>query len=315
MAFCGVTFDNEVKEQALVMGHTLKGVVGLTGNQKQDTTSEQEGLLIWEKNVAVDRRTKITFGDKKFHLLSYEALCQMKMQVRPGLEAVGSCSRIRIGLQSFIFTCAHNLVIWNSFKDRGVNVQAGFAYSTRQGEDSWAFLFKIRVKDILVHPKYDGQPDCGFDFGIAPVIPEKHENSKGQLFASVNDVEWGPVKPETIEVGLKIEVAGFPAEKKGYPYVHSGKIVAKKKTKLGGWVIYYDVDTTLGNSGSDINVIDKAWVRKYSLTKNKTKVSIGCHTGHCNAEGLNYGTLLTPEIYNWCKNKVREKKSLLQNNN
>jgi len=305
MAFCGVKFVDEAKEKVKVMGHTLKNVGSLSASQKQETTSSKEGLLISDKYMLVDRRTKIDFGDKSYQLRSYVALCQMKVQLRPGIEAVGSCSRIRLNGDDYVFTCAHNLVTWDNLHDRGVNVQKGFVYTMRQGEDCWTKLHEIQVNRILVHPNYEGEPYSGFDFAVAPIVLKEHENSKYKGFISKNDINWGGVKPESIEVGLNIEVAGFPGDKKGYSYVHSGKIVAKKKTKAGGWVIYYDVDTTPGNSGSDVNVIDKAWVQKYGRP-GFTKWTIGVHTGHCHAAGLNYGTLITPAIYKWFELKTKK---------
>jgi len=311
MAFCGVKFNDDAKEETHVMGHDLNNVFAFSTKEKQVTVCNKEGLLNWDKNGAVDRRTKIDFGYVKFRLLSYTTLCHMKVQIRPGLEAVGSCSRLKLNGQHCIFTCAHNLVSWNTLKDSAVNVESGFVYTTRQGEHSWAYLKRILVKGILVHPNFNGEPYSGFDIGLAPVISERHKNSKGYGFTRKNDVAWGPAKPESIEVGLKIEVAGFPGEKKGYSYVHCGKIVAKKKTKLGGWLIFYDVDTTPGNSGSDINVIDKTWVqnwlRKRGRSDSKSKVCIGVHTGHCDAAKLNYGTLFTPAIYQWFKEKTKGK--------
>jgi len=305
MAFCGVKFIDETKEKVSVMDHSLKNVVAMSASQKQETTSSKEGLLICDKNKLVDRRTKIDFGDKSFRLLSYTTLCQMKVQIRPGLEAVGSCSLITLNGDTYIFTCAHNLVTWDTLHDCGKNVQDGFVYSARQGEDCWEELLKIQAKRILVHPKYDGEPYSGFDFAIAPILLKKHENSKYKGFTGEKDIDWGEVKPESIEVGLEIEVAGYPGDKEGYSYVHSGKIVTKKKTKGGGWLIFYDVDTTPGNSGSDINVIDKAWVHKYGKPS-KTKKTIGVHTGQCNAAGLNYGTLITPAIYEWFKQRTKK---------
>jgi len=308
---------DDAKEKTQVMDHSLNNVFAFSTTQKQITTFNKEGLLHWEKNGAVDRRTKIDFEKAKFRLYSYTTLCQMKVQIRPGFEAVGSCSRLMLHGRHYIFTCAHNLVSWNTLEDRGENVEAGFVYTMRQGEHKWAFLKKILVKEILVHPNYNGEPYSGFDIGVAPIMHQHHKLSKGCNFTRKNDVAWGPTEPESIEEGLKIEVAGFPGEKKGCSYVHCGKIVAKKKTKKGGWLIFYDVDTTLGNSGSDINVIDKTWVQswhqKRGRSSSKSKLCIGVHNGHCDASRLNYGTLITPAIERWFNVKTKEKKVVVVN--
>jgi len=317
MAFPGVKFVDEAKKEKKVMGHGLKNVFAFSTTQKQATPCNQEGLLVRDENGYVDRRTKINFKKAKFRLFSYTTLCQMKVQTRAGKEVVGSCSRLKLNGKHYIFTCAHMLVSWSTLAERSNTVESGFVYTMREGVNKWALLKKILVKGIIVHPNYNGEPYSGFDIGVAPVVSEDHKYSKGCNFTRENDVAWGPVQPESIEVGLQIEVAGFPGEKNGYSYVHSGKIVAKKYTKQGGWLIFYDVDTTPGNSGSDINVIDKIWVqnwhRKRGRSCNKSKMCIGVHTGHCDASRLNYGTLITPAIERWFNLKTKEKKVVVVN--
>ena len=51
---------------------------------------------------------------------------------------------------------------------------------------------------------------------------------------------------------MKVKVSGYPSNKDAFCYSYEGAIREKMKTELGGWVIYYDVDTTPGNSGSEI---------------------------------------------------------------
>jgi len=308
MAFRGLKFADEAKQQNKVMSHSLKNVLAFSTTQKQATPCSQEGLLSRDQNGWVDRRTKINFNKAKFRLYSYTTLCQMKVVISPGKEAVGSCSNLKLNGEQYIFTCAHNLVSWSTLEERCNTVHSGFVYTMRQGEKKWALLKKIRLNGILVHPKFNGEPYSGFDIGVAPVVLEDHKYSRGCNFDRKEDVAWGAVQPESIEVGLEIEVAGFPGEKKGYPYFHHGKIRAIKPTKQGGWLIFYDVDTTPGNSGSDINVIDKIWVQNWHRKRrrkcNKSKMCIGVHTGHCDGSRLNYGTLITPAIAKWFMKNV-----------
>jgi len=308
---------DDAKEKTQVMDHSLNNVFALSTKQKQITAFSKEGLLFKDENgKKEDRRTKIDFGKTKFRLYSYTTLCQMKVWIKPNSTAVGSCSRLMLHGRHYIFTCAHNLVIWNTLKDLGKNIEAGFVYTMRQGEHKWAQCKKILVKEILVHPNYDGSEYCGFDIAVAPIM-HHHTSSISFNFTRKNDVAWAPTEPESIEEGLKIEVAGFPGEKDGCSYVHCGKIVGKRKTKKGGWLIFYDVDTTPGNSGSDINVIDKTWVqswfKKRGRSSSKSKVCIGVHNGHCEASGFNYGTLITPAIERWLSEKTKEKKVVFVN--
>jgi len=309
MAFRGVNFDDEANG----MSHSLKNVLAFSTTQKQATPVSQEGLLLHNKNGYLDRRTKINFKREEFRLRSYTTLCQMKVVKGTGKECVGSCSSLKLLGKNYIFTCAHNLVSWSTLEERYYNIYAGSVYTMRQGVNKWAHLNKILVNGILVHPKFNGEPYSGFDIGIAPIVPVHHKYSRGRNFTRTNDVAWGAVHPESIEVGLDIEVAGFPGEKKGYAYVHHGKIIDKKQTKQGGWLIFYNVDTTPGNSGSDINVIDKEWVQNWHrkrncpCDKNIKKMCIGVHTGHDDVSELNYGTLTTPAIVDWFNRKIKEK--------
>jgi len=93
-------------------------------------------------------------------------------------------------------------------------------------------------------------------------------------------------------------VVGYPAELKGYPYYHEGQIVKSLMTKAGGWLIYYDVDCTPGNSGSPIYVTDQSWIKQYH-SSNVEKIAIGVHVGHDHLAGLNFGTVLTKAMYSW----------------
>lgn len=64
---------------------------------------------------------------------------------------------------------------------------------------------------------------------------------------------------------LNVSVVGYPAcapqenekHRKGFMYEHSGNLLNVSETELGGWIIYYDVDTTSGQSGSPIHLITK----------------------------------------------------------
>jgi len=93
---------------------------------------------------------------------------------------------------------------------------------------------KIELDGLIVHPKYNGYEDCGFDIALAPYIDLPDVRSKGRDFKPVKDVVCVPIEPDSIGEGLEIEVAGYPGKKGGYPYVHKGVIKGVKKTALGG---------------------------------------------------------------------------------
>ena len=57
-----------------------------------------------------------------------------------------------------------------------------------------------------------------------------------------------PVEMTTeVMSGKMVSVAGYPADKGGYLYEHTGPVVSVCKTKLDGYIIAYNVDTTPGN--------------------------------------------------------------------
>jgi len=100
-----------------------------------------------------------------------------------------------------------------------------------------------------------------------------------------------------VRKGIPIEVVGYPGEKKGYPYTHTGKILDIVEIDIGGWVLWYDADTTPGNSGSPIYLTDEKYLKQKSISA--AKMLIGVHTGHDEAEGSNFGTFLTPSLLEW----------------
>jgi len=76
-------------------------------------------------------------------------------------------------------------------------------------------------------------------------------------------------------------------------------------------LVIHNIDTTEGNSGSPIYVVDEEWVNNCrSKTKNSkdkpelTKVVVGVHTGAERGKAVNYGTLITFEIDTWIKTEV-----------
>merc|ERR1719184_498712 len=100
------------------------------------------------------------------------------------------------------------------------------------------------------------------------------------------------MNPKDVSKGMTIELVGYPGEKEGYPFTHTAKIVDITEKENGGWVLWYDADSTPGNSGSAIYLIDEKYIANQNLEKRVTKLLIGVHTGHDDAEGLNFGTLL-----------------------
>merc|ERR1719192_2149002 len=178
----------------------------------------------------------------------------------------------------------------------------------RQGEDKWWQLHKLDMKSIRFPAEYNGAASSGFDIALCAYSDEKHPyNRRIKDDGWKKDIFWGAIDPKDIEVGYKIEVGGYPAEKDGWAHYHRGEITDIKKQDKGGWIVFYNIDSTPGMSGSPIKIVDERFLSK-SLSERERKLGfkkiiVGIHTGHDISEGLNYGTLITPAIRKWMHSK------------
>jgi len=295
MSFCGANFSDQFNEDCKAFDHGLRNVVRCN-----------IGLLVRdEEGRTIDQRTKIVFKDKKFWGDSFGNIVQMKVKLPSGEYSVGSGSLSCLHDYRFVITAAHNLADFSAFYNSMVKFKRGYAYRKRQGLDEWDEEYEIDVKNAFIHPNYDGNTESGFDIACSPLLLKSPKKRGVNLNKSTMkygtrkiDYMWWYIKPHWKVKGLKIEVVGYPGELKGYPYYHKGQIVKSLMTKAGGWLIYYDVDCTPGNSGSPIYVTDQTWIKQY-YPGNVEKIAIGIHVGHDHLAGLNFGTLLTKAMFNW----------------
>jgi len=306
MAACAVDLFGEKKEDEFTDIHSLANVVAFSTKRKQMSETSREGLIVSDSdNKVVDRRTKIVFKDSKFQHVSYYMLCQLTAKVLDGKKGLGSCTAVSgaMGGERHFLTCAHNLVECSIRSGDILPYTDIFIYKARQGEKNMMVIFQGNNKKYRVHPKYDGQPDCGFDIGIIPVLKGSEVKrttrkvSVTKISDGWDDVKWSSSLPGNIKKGMAVELAGFPGEKEGWPYTHKGTVQGVTKTKLGGYLIWYDCDATPGNSGSCVMITDKDFVKSCRCNK----IIVGVHTGHCPVEKMNYGTLITPAIHKWIK--------------
>ena len=86
-------------------------------------------------------------------------------------------------------------------------------------------------------------------------------------------------------------------------YEHTGALVSVESTQKGGYILEYSNDVTNGMSGALVHVVDERLVESHrkgnKLNKNLNKFTIGVHTGSDIEKGVNFGTLITPEINEW----------------
>jgi len=311
MSACFSQAFDEKKEDRRPMDHSLNNVMTFSTCKKELSAPSRDGLLAPVPNKQgefEDRRIKVDYRNPKFLLQSFTA-CQLKSRVLPsGIEAVGSGSLVSVdGVTNFL-TCAHNLCTMSRYYKRLVKHKDGYVYDARNGKDKWCGLYNLVAKGIRIHRKYNSDPSCGFDIAVCPVVMKDHVNSDKDFFNGiVEDGTWGSAEPKSLKIGMKLEMVGYPAEKKnGYPYYHFGEIRGVKKQSSGGWVLFYSIDSTPGMSGSPIRIIDEGWLKENLPIEDKIKgsvknMAIAVHTGHDNTVMLNYGTLITPKLKKWIK--------------
>jgi len=311
MATCCAELLDEKKDDSLTLDHSLKNVVAFSTCKKQACGPSKEGLLVRDLNKKYqDRRIRINYHDKNFFLN-----CQMKSIMPSGSFVVGSGRNVCVNGVDTLLTCAHNLCTMSSFYQRLVKHKEAYAYSARYGEDKWFNLWKLKARGIRIHEKYNGYPSCGYDIAVCPMEILLHDKDDKTLFDGLNfDSTWGAADPKSLKVGMTVEVAGYPAEKNGYPYFHNGTIQAVSKRPSGGWILYYDIDSTPGMSGSPIMITCIDWIRKlmtkrdivgtFERDDDVKKVIIGIHTGHDDTVMMNYGTLITPSLKAWILGKT-----------
>merc|ERR1719245_84580 len=98
-------------------------------------------------------------------------LSQITAKLLKGEKGVGSCAEIYAkGKRRYWLTCAHNLGEYGVRAKRVVHYTDFHIYKARQGEGEKTPV-KVWLgddKNVCVHPKYNGEPDCGFDIGLIP---------------------------------------------------------------------------------------------------------------------------------------------------
>jgi len=311
MAFCGG--GDSSKGEDLSVDHSLNNVFGFSTAQKQMIQlTKAEGLHKTDDDgKVIDRRTKIVYSERKFaESLSYTFLCQITASMPSRCKTVGSAFGISTddGV-NYIITCAHNVTAWSSYNECFMFYNSLHMYRMRQGEYSWKVCSSLDEKTIAIHPKYGGHPDYGYDIALCRTLDIKSRDINTQSFKDnklKNDTFWAPCTPSTLKKGISIEIAGYPGEKKGQPYTHTGEVVAVTKTENGCYLVWYDIDCTIGNCGSPIMVTDKDWIKQYANGFGATKAVIGVHSGQDLIVGLNYGTLITPSIFKWITKKKKK---------
>jgi len=305
---------------------SLENVFAFSQAKGQLSVCSQEGLYVKdEKGNTIDRRYQITYDAEKFCRCSYFHLGQVTVKTTRGI-AVGTGYMFGNGKDEFVLSCAHNFVGYSMIDDEEVFYTNAKFYCTRLGKNYWRDKLLLSNETVRVHHLHNDNPASGFDIAVCKVTkklgPSKISRLRKPHFCSAArlDAHFGHFDFKQIKPGLSIEIAGYPADKdkRGYPYAQTGVIKKVSKTKRGGHVIWHNVDTTPGNSGSPIFVTDKSFLQTLRICNKRKeevdRVIVGVHTGTCVVSGMNYGTLITPELMKWMagKKSIEEEKLELE---
>lgn len=293
--------------------HSLKDikVVAYSTETEGDIMVDEALLGSDAHGKLVDHRTKIEYNKVDYVKVSYYMQCHFTIDLPDtGQRAVGSCAAVEsVGSNKIVYlTCAHNVKKWDKKTGQRIRLENPWIYQARQG-DKYISVSKGSLWKTLVHPKYNGYGDSGYDIAIVPGKYQKVMPTDNATYLDRTaiphytedkwfDVEWQCFDKSQIWKGLEIEVAGYPGQMKGWPYTHTGKVVKVTDTKQGGVLIWHDADTTKGNSGSPIMATDPAFVAKYA-THGAKKIVIGVHTSGGHKVKVNFGSLMTTELWEW----------------
>jgi len=261
---------------------------------KSNRTQREILITSDEDGKPIDRRVQVFFNKKEFHTRRYFMLSQITMTLASGKTAAGSASLFFWEENPYFLTCAHNLMQLGNMNE------VMKVYHSRYGSTRLA-SGKVYMRNMAPHPKFDGHTGNGYDIGIFRPVGGKHRKDTENTYGDMKTIEEDVIlhyATANLKKGMTIEIAGYPKDKKGYPYTHVGTI-----EKIDGSLIWYNADTTEGNSGSSIVVTDQDYVRSITKKPEIKKIIIGVHSASdiSGPNPLNYGTLITEKIYGWIK--------------
>jgi len=307
--------DNESKNEEMDEEniHSLDDVQWYIQETKEGyLPSMKEGLLTEDSDgYEVDRRIKIDFSREEYGYASYRNNCQVIATSPYGKRYGGS--GVTVG--DYTLTNAHNVGGWTPLKNRFSKYSKMHMYQARQGPDKWVVCNYLNKRSVHVYPDYKGRPDYGVDIALCQHTETVSRNRNTTNFQNTieQDVKLYYADPNELSPGMTVEIAGYPGEKDklGHPYTHTGEITAitDRRRQGGGVLIWHNVDCSGGNSGSGIMITDNEWIRKFNDRNGDCveKVIIGLHTGYHRTDRANFGTLITPSIFEWIRTRQDKK--------
>lgn len=255
-------------------------------NQEKYVKYKQQALFKEKDGVIIDRRVKINDPLNPQYLPICYLHCSYKLSDKDSLFYTGSGFRNSINQ---IITAGHNLCVEEedlekycekkgillpikkfSFNKNFLTVQIIFGYREEEGKTKYSYISEINGRHTFIHDNRD--------LGIVQ-LPDIQKNLLDDNIGSL-PITFFPDQPHEY-VGKDITIVGYPGEiEEPSLHFHNGPI----KTVDPGKIVFYDVDTTKGNSGSpglngivknDGDIVPVFLTHTHSISENKINAGQG----------------------------------------
>ena len=255
-------------------------------NQQKYSKYKQFALFKDKDGFPIDRRIKVNDPLSPQYLPICYLHCSYRLSDKDSLLYTGSGFRNSINQ---IITAGHNLSVEEedlekfcerkkillpskkfSFNKNLLTVQIIFGYRDEKGTPQYSYISEVNGKHTFIHDSRD--------LGIVqlPAIQKKLlDDNIGSL-----PITFFPDQPHEY-VDKDITIVGYPGEiEQPSLHAHNGPI----KNVDPGKIVFYDVDTTKGNSGSpglngiikdESNIIPVFLTHTHSVTENKINAGQG----------------------------------------
>jgi len=228
---------------------------------------------------------------------------QLQVRDEDGTNYVGSATLVCCEGMYVILTCAHNFV---SIVDIGGKVirrhckQATFFHGR---SSNTTYFRKLVVSKYVIHPNYYKNPTItsGFDIAMAFLLPLDSDLTPQPATDSCFG-NWAEKRAPK-----HIEVCGYPGEKNSEPFGMRGNVASIHEQPRGGRIVVYsDLDTTPGQSGSPVFEVGSFEASERRVQGGKAfrdiddfRCLFAIHVGYSSVLGGNLATVVTGALFEW----------------
>lgn len=262
-------------------------------NEKDELENEDSRVLIKEGSPSEEVLLSKSKGDRRQRVLSpKKAPWSFNGRLRIYFESNDDTQKSIVCLGSGVMigpdlalTCAHNLYLSPTIQKKYPHLEPYAKMVTfLPGINGKQVYKESHIGRAVIAPEWVKSNDPGQDLALLHL-----EESIGV------QIGYSAVDALPLQVDTEVSITGYPGELQDQMYTMSGPI-----KKIESHKIFYDIDTTKGNSGSSISKVKDALISE--------PICIGIHTtGSCMIDGisLNGGVHITNEkftkIAGWIK--------------